>query len=209
MCSYLDRSSHWWAACSPSCSYTRSFPPCSGRSDHSCHYSSGTRRYLEQEHRRRKVTRKTGKRENSREKKNSQCIWKAFMINWDTNAPTSGLYLFIWICHMSTSARVLEHSGTRRNFLIPAGAQSFAVYLKKPLLQKRGWCFICLFWLPLNLQRWLWLKVNHLCERGVHFCKGGHHRDKTSPFPPPLRREADLLLSSARAASDVVLFVRS
>lgn len=46
--SYLDRSSHWWAACSLSCSCTQSFPLCSGKSDHSCRYSCGTRRYLEQ-----------------------------------------------------------------------------------------------------------------------------------------------------------------
>lgn len=44
--SYLDRFSHWLAACSPSCSCTRSYPLCSGTHDHTPRCWDGTHQCL-------------------------------------------------------------------------------------------------------------------------------------------------------------------
>lgn len=43
---YLDRSSHWLAACTPSCSCTRSYPLCFDTHDHTPHCSDGTHQCL-------------------------------------------------------------------------------------------------------------------------------------------------------------------
>lgn len=52
-------------------------------------------------------------------------------------------------------------------------------------LQKRDRYVICLFWLVLDSQRWLWLRVNHLSKRSIRARKrlssSGQNKSRSLP----------------------------